>query len=199
MIAVNMPTLIWLVSKGPFRAFPHGCTLDSVDIRTEGRLLVPRISPPVMASRILRRLFSPGITVWSCLLQCFRPRPASDSDSTGGLREPDDVEKSLHEQDDVAGILREQGDLEGSPCEDRENSTTPKRRALLVGITYKYSPSDRDGRKWEELDGHRDVERFRALLLSEYSLRGYFAFVTALGTNPHPRYLQIPPRRHHRT
>jgi hypothetical protein len=180
-------------------------------------------SPPVMTSRthsLLRRLFSPAITVWSRFSQCFRPRPGSDSDSTGGLREPDDVEKSLHEQDDASGILREQddivgdlqkpngvergpckpADLERSPCEVSTTTTPPpKRRALLVGISYKNSPPDRNGRKLEELDGHRDVERFRALLLSEYSLRSYFAFVTTLGAHPYPRYLQISPRRHHRT
>jgi hypothetical protein len=116
-----------------------------------------------------------------------------------GSREPHNVVGSLRKPNGIERGPREPGDLEGSPCDDRKNSRTPKRRALLVGISYKYSPPDRDGRQWEELDGHRDVERFRALLLSEHSLPGYFAFVTALGANPHPRYLQIPPRRYHRT
>ena len=47
----------------------------------------------------------------------------------------------------------------------------PKRRALLVGISYRRSPYDeKTGLLWDVLGGtHRDVKRFRELLIGAYS------------------------------
>jgi len=53
--------------------------------------------------------------------------------------------------------------------EDKVNSATPKtpkRRALLVGISYRRRPS----KTWSPLDGtYGDVKRFRNILISAYS------------------------------
>ena len=56
---------------------------------------------------------------------------------------------------------------------------TPKRRALLVGISYEHSIGN-DG-KWGVLEGTRvDVERFRGLLIGAYSWLHLTGF-TSLG------------------
>jgi len=136
-----------------------------------------------MVSRFSRRF----TTVWLRLSQYFCHRPGDDTDDVEGLRVPDEVKESLHDQDDVPGSLctqddvegvpREpdnieehhhgQGDVEGSPGDDKANA--PKLRALLTGISYKHSPSNPDGTKWDELDGtYSDVEQFRTLLLKTY-------------------------------
>jgi hypothetical protein len=148
-----------------------------------------------MVARFSRR-FPFFTTVWLRLSQCFCHRPGDDTDDVEqrGLRVPDDVKESLHDQDDVPGSLctqddvegvprqpgdveehhHEQGDVEGSPGEDKAN--VPKLRALLTGISYKQSPSNPDGSKWEELDGtYGDVEQFRTLLLGGYCFRSILA------------------------
>jgi hypothetical protein len=142
-----------------------------------------------MVSRFSRRF----TTVWLRLSQYFCHRPGDDTDDVEGLRVPDEVKESLHDQDDVPGSLctqddvegvpREpdnieehhhgQGDVEGSPGDDKANA--PKLRALLTGISYKHSPSNPDGTKWDELDGtYSDVEQFRTLLLSGCCFRSFF-------------------------
>ncbi|KAI0290173.1 caspase domain-containing protein [Russula brevipes] len=62
-----------------------------------------------------------------------------------------------------------QGESEDSETEDEDEATgatpTPKRRALLVGISYLFTQS----KIWTPLEGpHEDVERFRKLLLETY-------------------------------
>ena len=76
---------------------------------------------------------------------------------------------------------------------------TSKRRALLVGISYRHSPSP----TWWPLDGpQKDVDRFRELLIGE-QIFTTLVFVRDLGF-PHLnmvssyRYLWIHSRRHHR-
>jgi hypothetical protein len=58
--------------------------------------------------------------------------------------------------------------LRAGQSEDSEveaTGATPKRRALLVGISYQHTQSN----MWMPLDGpHEDVERFRKLLLETY-------------------------------
>jgi hypothetical protein len=79
-------------------------------------------------------------------------RGARDSDAT--IRE--------HLSDDVEGGLRE----DKANLEAISATPTPKRRVLLVGISYHNSPS----KKWAPLDGpHTDIKHFRKLLISAYS------------------------------
>jgi len=61
------------------------------------------------------------------------------------------------------------GDVEQGRCEGKANDATPtpKRRALLVGISYKHRSSD----DWAPLEGpYEDVTHFRELLIGAYSL-----------------------------
>jgi hypothetical protein len=87
------------------------------------------------------------ITFWSlCWLHSLIRRPG------GNL-------KSDSAQDDVEGL-----------CEDKASGTTPKRRALLVGISYEHSPRNEHTGEWEVLEGvHTDIDHFRDLLISAYS------------------------------
>jgi len=137
-----------------------------------------------------------------CWLHSLLRRPGGNSDSAeckrllddveGGLRELDDVKESLREQDDVKKGLREPNDIEGGLCEDKANGTTPKRRALLVGISYENSSSE-----WELLEGaHIDVACFRDLLISAYSSQ-HLAGRDFPYIGPYPRNLRILPERHH--
>src|SRR5487761_1706773 len=72
-------------------------------------------------------------------------------------------------------------DVEGGLREGTANGATPKRRALLVGISYEHSPCDEFTGEWEVLDGtHKDVEYFRKLLISAYSQQ-HLAGVTSFG------------------
>jgi hypothetical protein len=97
--------------------------------------------PPIICS-----LFSRFITVWSFWYSLRRWR--SDADLAGGQGQL---------LDDVRGGLRE----------GEANGTALKRRALLVGISYKYSLSNEC--QLEELDGpHIDVNQFKELLISAY-------------------------------
>src|SRR5437588_9192516 len=101
--------------------------------------LVSKLSP----------LLSRCITTLSRWSHRFRRR-GCDSDPTGRGSLPDDVE---------------QGRREGKA---NETTRTLKRRALLVGISYKHTPSD----EWAPLEGpHEDVTHFRELLIGAYSFK----------------------------
>jgi hypothetical protein len=100
----------------------------------------------MVASDSLFHFFSRIITVWSFWYSLLRWR--GDADLTAGQGQL---------LDDIRGGLRE----------GEANGTTPKRRALLVGISYKYSLSNEC--QWEELDGpHIDVKQFQELLIGAY-------------------------------
>jgi hypothetical protein len=109
---------------------------------------------------------------FSCILRWVVGRRAGpdDSDSTTCLRHPDSDSDSA--------------DVEGGPscqCDATATGATPKRRALLVGISYQHSQCNEDTGKWEVLDGtHNDVKRFRELLISAYSWL-HLASVTSPG------------------
>jgi hypothetical protein len=125
--------------------------------------------PPTLCSFLLRI-----VAVWSFWCSLLRWRGDADL-ATGQVPLLDDVQ--------VEG-LRKGG----------ANGTTPKQRALLAGISYRYSlPNVCQG---EELDGpHIDVKQFQELLISAYSSQPscqcYFPW-------HYPRHLWIPPRSYHR-
>jgi hypothetical protein len=102
--------------------------------------------------------------------------------------------KELPDSDDVENDLRADADKADA---DKANDATPKRRALLVGICYEYSPCDESTALWEILEGtHTDVECFRDLLISAYSLQ-HLAGLTSPGIDPYPSNQRILTRRHH--
>jgi len=87
---------------------------------------------------------SATLSRWSHLFH----RRGRNSDPTGHERLPDDVEQG-HFEDKANGAI-----------------PTPKRRALLVGISYKRRPSE----EWAPLEGpYEDVTHFRELLIGAYS------------------------------
>jgi hypothetical protein len=124
-----------------------------------------------------------------CWLHSFLRQPGGNSDSAERKRLLDDVKERLREQDDV----------KTGPREDKANGTTPKRRALLVGISYEHSTFNEYTDVWEVLEGaHSDVVRVRDLLISAYSLQhlaGCLSHFPYIG--PYPRNLRILPGRHH--
>jgi hypothetical protein len=81
--------------------------------------------------------------------------PGRDGESTAPERLPvDDVERSHDDSEDKATA----------------NGTKPRRRALIVGISYKHSPRNDSTNKWDVLEGpFTDVELFRELLIGAYS------------------------------
>jgi len=101
--------------------------------------------------------------VFSCVLQWVvgsRAGPGDDDSTTTRERLPDS------------------DDIERDPChcEGRANGARPKRRALLVGISYIHTGV------WEVLEGtHVDVKRFRQLLIGAYS---WLHLQASLGIDP---------------
>jgi hypothetical protein len=111
-------------------------------------------SPPLTMGALFSSLFSRCITPTRSLSSRWSHpshRGARDSDAT--IRE--------HLSDDVEGGLREDKvDLEANSA-----TPTPKRRVLLVGISYHNSSSE----TWTPLDGpHADIKHFRKLLINTY-------------------------------
>jgi ankyrin repeat protein len=82
----------------------------------------------------------------------------------------------------------------GSLLHYNPHSPTPKRRALLIGISY----HDSNSPIWVPLvPPHGDVESFQELLIRVYFIHWSVAF--PLATNSHPRYLRILTRRYCRS
>lgn len=167
------------LSKYTREALPGGLTPDAA-FEKNGRRIASSHSwrPPTLKS-----LFSRYTAIWSRWSSRLR-RGGGNPDPT---RREQLTEGEICAPDDAGGGLRE----------DKAKGPTPKRRALLVGISYKHSPSN----EWKHLDGtHIDVERFRELLIGAYivhssqpSCRCHFP-----GPNSCPRNLRILPRRHYR-
>jgi hypothetical protein len=149
------------LSKYTWEALAGGLTPDAASETSGRRIASSQTSRP----STLKSFFSRSTAVWSRWSSRLRRR--------GGTSDP-----IRHERlPDVEGDLCEPDDAEGSLRGDKAKGTTPKRRALLVGISYRHSPSN----EWEHLDGtHVDVERFRELLISAYMRASVAAILHAL-------------------
>ncbi len=129
----------------------------------------PPSHPPLFTQQhrvcSLRGVFCMITLIKTLLSRCFC-WPFGMTSATGTIRLPDDEE-------------------------DKSEGPTSRRRALLVGISYK---GDRN--KWPVLDGpHEDVDRFRHLLTGtlSYTSLGPFPSTSVL----FPRHLWISPGRHY--